>query len=129
MFFHIDPTNGLAIYEQVARQVIFAIAGGSLAPGEMVPSVRDLARELAINPNTVARAYRELQAEGVLEPVRGTGLVVAQGALPRCRQERVTMIRARLQQVLLEAKQSRLESDDLRALVQAELAAIDSKET
>ena len=66
MFFHIDPTNGLAIYEQVARQVMFAVAGGALAPGEMVPSVRELARELALNPNTVARAYRELQARGRL---------------------------------------------------------------
>jgi GntR family transcriptional regulator len=128
MFFHVDPTNGLAIYEQVARQVVFAVAGGALAPGEMVPSVRELARELALNPNTVARAYRELQAREILEQVRGTGLAVTQGALVKCRDQRVRMIRDRLQQVLLEAKQSRLDSEQLRAIVQAELAAIDTPE-
>jgi GntR family transcriptional regulator len=128
MFFHIDPTNGLAIYEQVARQVVFAVAGGALAPGEIVPSVREVAREIAVNPNTVARAYRELQARGVLEPVRGTGLAVTQGAVAKCREDRLRMIRARLQQVLVEAKQSRLDHQQLQALVQAEMAAINSEE-
>jgi len=128
MFFHIDPTNGLAIYEQVARQVVFAVAGGALAPGEIVPSVREVAREIAVNPNTVARAYRELQARGVLEPVRGTGLAVTQGAVAKCREDRLCMIRARLQQVLVEAKQSRLDHQQLQALVQAEMAAINSEE-
>jgi GntR family transcriptional regulator len=127
MFFHIDPTNGLAIYEQVVRQVVYAIAGGAIAPGELVRSVRELAKELALNPNTIARAYRELQARGVLEPVRGTGLAVAQGAVPMCREERLRMIRQRLQQVLVEAKQSRLDAAQLRALVQAGLAAIDDQ--
>jgi len=129
MFFHIDPTNGLAIYEQVARQVVFAVAGGALAPGEIVPSVRELAHELALNPNTVARAYRELQARGVLEPIRGTGLAVTQGAVAKCREGRLRMIRARLQQVLVEARQSRLDHQQLQALVQAEMAAIVEKGT
>ena len=59
MFFHIDPSNGLAIYSQIVRQIKFAVAGEALRPGEMVPSVRELARELAVNPNTVSRAYRD----------------------------------------------------------------------
>jgi len=84
MFFQIDPSNGLAIYDQVVRQIKFAIAGGALKAGELIPSVRELARELAINPNTVARAYRCLQDEGVLEPVRGQGLAVTAGACERC---------------------------------------------
>ena len=128
MFFNIDPQNGLAIYEQVVRQVKFAVAGEVLKPGELVPSVRELARELAINPNTVARAYRQLQDQNVLEAVRGTGLAVAPGALKRCRSERVKLIRQRLAQVLLEAKQSRLEPDELRGLIQRELTAIEQKE-
>ena len=128
MFFKIDLSNGLAIYQQVARQVKFAVAGGALKAGELVPSVRELARELAINPNTVARAYRDLQAEGVLEAVRGTGLQVTAGADRRCRNERVGMIRERLQQVLLEAKQSRLGAGQLRALVENELTAIEQRE-
>ena len=122
MFFQIDVNNGLAIYDQVVRQVKFAVAGEVLKEGELVPSVRELARELAINPNTVARAYRQLQDDGVLTTVRGTGLAVASGACQHCREERVELIRTRLEQVFLEAKQSRLDPSQLRALVEQELA-------
>jgi GntR family transcriptional regulator len=128
MFLQIDFQNGLPIYEQVVRQVKFAIAGEDFKEGELVPSVREIARELAINPNTVARAFRQLQTEGVLQAVRGTGLAVAAGAAERCRNERVQLIRARLIQVLAEAGQSRLDSDELRALVERELSAVKHKE-
>ena len=125
MFFAIEFSDGLAIYEQIVRQVKYAVAGGALKPGELVPSVRELARELAINPNTVARAYRELQGDRVLDAVRGTGLEVASGAAERCRNERIKLIRARLKQVLAEAKRSGLDCADLRALVDKELSAIE----
>ena len=128
MFFKIDPSNDLAIYDQVVRQVKFAVAGTVLRVGELVPSVRELARELCINPNTVARAYRQLQADGVLELVRGTGLAVAAGADKRCRTERVKLIRQRLKQVLVEARESRLEVAELRSLVESELAQVEQRE-
>ncbi|MBN2473709.1 MAG: GntR family transcriptional regulator [Pirellulales bacterium] len=128
MFFRIDFSDGLAIYAQVVRQVKFAVAGGALKAGELVPSVRELARQLAINPNTVARAYRELQADGVLESVRGTGLAVTAGAEKLCRTQRVELIRTRLQQVLVEARQSRLDADQLRTLVEGELQAVEQQE-
>lgn len=123
MFFNVDPSNGLPIYEQVVRQVVYAIAGEALRIGDLVPSVRELARQLAINPNTVARAYRHLQDQGILESVRGTGLAVASGAMDRCRDTRVRLIRERLQQVLVEARQSRLEPNELRGLIESELAS------
>jgi DNA-binding transcriptional regulator YhcF (GntR family) len=125
MFFHIDPHNGLAIYDQIVRQVKFAVAGGVLKSGELVPSVRELARDLTINPNTIARAYRQLQDDRVLETVRGTGMEVATGAGERCRSERLKLIRARIRQVLIEAKQSRLDARELRDLVEKELSAIE----
>ncbi len=125
MFFHIEPHDGLAIYDQIVRQVKFAVAGGLLRPGELVPSVRELARELTINPNTIARAYRQLQDDRVLDAVRGTGLEVAVGARERCRAERLKLIRVRLRQVLTEARQSRLEPRELRELVEKELSAIE----
>jgi len=128
MFFQIDFSNGLPVYQQVVRQVKFAVAGGALQAGELVPSVRELSRELAINPNTVARAFRQLQADGVLESVRGMGLQVAAGAQQQCRDERVKLIRQRIQQVFVEARQSRLAADELRALVDGELAAIEQLE-
>jgi len=124
MFFHIDPAGGLAIYDQVVRQVKFAVAGGALEPGSRVPSVRELARELAINPNTVARAYQQLQADGVLRNVRGLGLEVTQKAVKHCRAERQKLIRARLRQALNEARQSGLDGDELQQLVDAELSAV-----
>jgi GntR family transcriptional regulator len=126
MFLQIDFQNGLPIYEQVVRQVKFAVASEDFKEGELVPSVREIARELALNPNTVARAFRQLQIDGVLEPVRGTGLAVASGAAERCRKERVELIRSRLMQVLSEAMQSRLDPDDLRALVERELSITNS---
>ena len=122
MFFRIEPSNGLAIYDQIMRQVKFAIAGDALQAGDMVPSVRELALELAVNPNTVARSYRELQAQGILVTVRGTGLEVTAHAAKHCAAERVSLIRERLRSVLLEARRSRLELDDIRTLVDEELA-------
>src|SRR3990172_5133872 len=100
MLFQVDAQNGLAVYDQIVRQVIFAVADGALRAGELVPSVRELARELAINPNTVARAYRQLQDDGVREPVRGTGLAVSSAAKRRCQSERTKLLSSRLQQVL-----------------------------
>ena len=84
MLMHVDVDNGLAVYDQIVRQVKFAVADGALRSGEMVPSVRELARELAINPNTVARAYRQLQDDGVLESVRGLGLSISSTARRQC---------------------------------------------
>lgn len=122
MFFNIDPSNGLAIYDQIVRQVKFSVANHAIPPGEFVPSVRELAKDLAVNPNTVSRAYRELQADGVLAPVRGTGLQVTQQAPEHCRTERSGMIRARLRSVLLEASQGQIPAADIRTIFEEELA-------
>ena len=121
MFFHIDPHNGLAIYDQIVRQIKFAVASGVLRSGEMVPSVRELARELTINPNTIARAYRQLQDDKVLEPRARHRLGNRAGAAERCRSERLKLIRKRLRQVLAEAKQSHLNGKSLRELIEKEL--------
>jgi GntR family transcriptional regulator len=124
MFLAIDPHNGVAIYEQIVRQVSFAVAGEMLDAGELVPSVRELARQLAVNPNTVARAYRQLQSDGVLQSVRGTGLAVADGAAKRCRTARAKLVRQRIRQVLGEAKQSRLPPQEIRTFVEEELVRL-----
>jgi GntR family transcriptional regulator len=128
MFIYIDPTSELAIYDQIVRQVKFAVADEAVKAGELIPSVRELARELTVNPNTVSRAYRQLQTDGVLETVRGTGLSVADGASKQCQAERMTLIRNRLRQVLLEAKHSRLNGESLRELIEQELAVIEQEE-
>jgi GntR family transcriptional regulator len=91
MFFQIDFDDRIAIYDQVVRQVKFAVARQVLKEGELVPSVRELARELAINPNTVAKAYQRLAEAGVVESRRGEGTFVAARppAMPQAEQARV----------------------------------------
>ncbi|MBN2023684.1 MAG: GntR family transcriptional regulator [Pirellulales bacterium] len=118
----------MPIYEQIVRQVKFAVAGRIVKSGEMIPSVREVARALAINPNTVAKAYRQLQLDGVLEPVRGEGLQVAPGAVEPCVRDRLALIRARLRQVLGEARRSHLDARAIGELVQGELDAIQREE-
>lgn len=123
MFLHIDAHNGLAVYDQIVRQVKFAVADGVLSAGEMVPSVRELAKQLAINPNTVARAYRQLQDEGVLTVVRGMGLAVEGNARRACQAERKRLVRDRLRVAVVEAHQSGLDETEIQELFQAELSA------
>jgi len=76
MDFLIDLKSGVPFYRQIIEQVKFAIAGGVLAPGEQLPTVRQLAVDLSINPNTVIRAYRELEIERVLDTQQGSGTYV-----------------------------------------------------
>lgn len=117
MFFRVDPDNGVAIYDQIARQVKYAVANGALRAGEMVPSVRELALLLAVNPNTVAKAYRDLQNDSVLEAMRGEGLRVARQALDRCRKARQRLLEERMTAMVTEALQSGLNEGEFFTLV------------
>ena len=121
MFFSIDPSGGVAIYEQIVRQVKFAIAEQTLRPGQLLPSVRALSHQLAINPNTVARAYLQLQADGVLESLRGRGMVVCNGATSQCRSYRQSLMADRIGMVLGEALHGGLTTAEVREIVDAKL--------
>lgn len=124
MFFTIDPSNGVPIYEQIVRQVKFAVASGVLVAGQMVPSVRQLSNELAVNPNTLSRAYLQLQDDKVLESLRGRGLAVRADALARCVKARQTLLSERLRSVLDEAIGAGLSADDVRELVEDQLSQL-----
>jgi len=117
MLFRIDASNGLPIYDQISRQMKFAIAHGAIRSGELVPSVRELALRVAVNPNTVARAYRDLQVDGVLEPLRGEGLRVTQKAVEACRRDRQTLLKERLRGAIAECRLSGLDTPEIRGLV------------
>lgn len=123
MFIHIDPADGIPIYEQIVRQIKFAAAGGVVRPGELIPSVREVASELAVNPNTVAKAYRQLQIEGVVESVRGRGLQLTGESAQRCREERARLVRLRLREAIGEARQSRLPDEEIRQIIEQELGS------
>ena len=76
--FRLDSSSGVPFYRQVIDQVLLAVADGRLAPGAQLPTVRQLAVELSVNLNTIARAYREMEIRGIVETQQGTGTFVAQ---------------------------------------------------
>ncbi|MCD0460418.1 GntR family transcriptional regulator [Roseiconus lacunae] len=121
MFFSIDPDGDIPIYEQIVRQVKLAVADGILVGGQMVPSVRQLANELAINSNTIARAYQELQSDSVLEPLRGRGMIVRRDAIKRCTKARNTLVTESFRRALSDALAGGMSADELRSLFEAEL--------
>jgi GntR family transcriptional regulator len=127
MFFTVDPSSGVAIYLQIVRQIKFAIAEQTLRPGHLLPSVRQLSQQLAVNPNTVSRAILQLQSDGVIESMRGRGTVVAKGALAKCRQERQAIVTKRIGEVLAEALHAGLSVDELRQVVEQRLHALNGK--
>lgn len=118
----LSPGEERPIYGQIADRMKFAVAGGVLRPGDLAPSVRELAKQLLVNPNTVARAYRDLQAEGLFESVRGMGVQVAEGAVERCRAARREIVRRRLRRAIDEARQSRMDPSEIEAIFREEWA-------
>src|SRR5215471_4473021 len=86
--FRLDLHSGVPVYRQIIDQVTGGMAAGTLSAGDQLPSVRQLAVDLAINPNTVIRAYRELEIRGVLETQQGTGTFISQKKVPRDDAER-----------------------------------------
>jgi GntR family transcriptional regulator len=125
MYFSIDPASGVAIYEQIVRQVKFAIAQGILQPGQMLPSVRVLSQKLAINPNTIAKAFLQLQNDGVLESLRGRGLVVRAESIDACRDARRMILEDRLRTVISEALHGGLSAREIRKLITSQLEQLD----
>jgi len=121
MFFSIEPGSETPIYEQIVRQVKLAVADGVLVGGQMVPSVRQLASDLAINPNTIARAYHELQNDRVLEPLRGRGMVIRRDAISRCTKARNTWVASAIRRALAEALAGGMSPDELREVFEQEL--------
>jgi GntR family transcriptional regulator len=113
--FHVEARSGVPTYLQIVQQVRQAVRLGVLRPGDQLPTVKEVVGSLAINPNTVLRAYRELDLEGVTTGRRGVGTFVAPGvtALPP---DDVRDLRADLQRWVRRARQAGLENDDIGAL-------------
>jgi len=76
--FHLNPSSGIPVYLQLREQILHAISLGELRPGDQLPTVREVAVDLSINPNTVNRAYAELERDGVLHSTRGRGTFIAE---------------------------------------------------
>lgn len=117
MLFQIDSASRAPIYRQLAQQIREAVARGRLAPESRLPSVRDLSRQLVINPNTVARVYTELERDGVLNTRPGLGVFVAQprnDLTKKARKDRLTTL---ADQFLTEAVHLGFSAEESLALV------------
>lgn len=128
MFFSIDVHSDVAIYLQLVRQVKFAVAAGTIRPGQLLPSVRALSNQVALNPNTVARAFNQLQADGVIETLRGRGMVVRDSAVELCREERETVLNERIGLVLAEAWNAGLSKKQIKSFVDSHLRELGETE-
>lgn len=100
MYISLDSHSGTPFYLQIKEQMRLAIATGAIRAGEQLPTVRDLAAQLVINPNTIARVYRELQAEGLLVSRQGSGTYVAEQALEIVDQGTGDLVRQRMRGVI-----------------------------
>ncbi|MCP3916504.1 MAG: GntR family transcriptional regulator [bacterium] len=117
MRFEIDPAAPTPPSEQLADQVRFAVAAGRLEVGERLPSVRDVAASVRVNPNTVSRAWRELEREGTVRARRGAGVFVADEAPLVCRALRAQLVSERIARVVREALGAGLEPTAIVDLV------------
>ncbi|MFN0051931.1 MAG: GntR family transcriptional regulator [Planctomycetales bacterium] len=124
MHIHISAADGVPIYLQVVHQIRYQIASGRLKAGEELPPIRVLAERLVINPNTVARAYRELEAAGLVEKRRTAGTFVSDQGSPLARRERLRILADRIDALLAEAEQLSIAWDDVVKLVQERHAAL-----
>ena len=115
--FQVDPRSATPIYDQIATQVKHAVAAGRLRHGDALPSVRQLAVELRVNPNTVARAYRELESEGVVESRQGAGTFVAEGGKRLTAAARRKALEPGVARLVAEAHALGMEEGELAGLV------------
>jgi GntR family transcriptional regulator len=124
MIFRPNPSLGVPIYLQLMEQVKHAIETGALRAGDQLPGIRPLAEELVINPNTVAKAYRELEHEGVIELRHGSGAFVT--SQPRARRvtDRLRGAQPLVAGVVERLRARGLSDEEIRRLFEAELAGL-----
>jgi GntR family transcriptional regulator len=114
---HIAPNDGVPIYLQIVNQVKYHVASGRLKPGEELPPIRVLAERLLVNPNTVARAYRELEMAGIVTKRRTAGTYVSGAGSPLARRERLRILTLRVDALIAEARQMDIEVEEVVELI------------
>ena len=125
MLFHINHSSGVPVYLQLMELVRHAVETGALRPGDQLPTIRNLAKELVINPNTVVRAYRELEYEKILELRQGSGAFISESVSGRAgdMHKGRKIVRAALERLV----SLKLNEEEMRRLVENELAALHAK--
>lgn len=118
MRIRLDPTSRDPIYSQLVEQVERLVAGGELSDGDKLPSVRELALRLRINPNTVARAYGELEANGVVVRQRGRGVFVTARQQELTERQQLELLRAPMDDLLLTAWKAGVDLETVVAVLE-----------
>jgi GntR family transcriptional regulator len=121
MIFQIDFHAGKPVYLQLADQIRLAAASGRLRPGDALPSLRPLAEELRINRNTIAKAYAELEAQGLVETVPGKGAFLASNHAALTRQTKEKLLLTEIDEAVVMAHQLRIDREKFLALVRERL--------
>lgn len=129
MITRLDPTSPEPLFQQLVNSVKSAVATGRMRPGDKLPSVRELAKDLVVNPNTVARAFQVLDADGVTYSRRGSGTFVAEPRPTLRKDEGVRRTRSSLDALLAEAVHMGLSEDDVRATFESALGEMRFPET
>lgn len=124
MLFRPNPSSGVPIYLQLMEQVKHSIETGALRPGEQLPGIRPLAEQLVINPNTVAKAYRELEHEGVIELRHGAGAFVSGQARARKVTEKLRAGQSIVAAAVERLRKSGVTDEEIRRLFEAELVGL-----
>ena len=127
MLFRPNPSSGVPIYLQLMEQVKHAIETGALRPGDQLPGMRPLAEELVINPNTVAKAYRELEHEGVIELRHGAGAFVSGNAGTKKLTDKVRAGQAIVAAAVEKLRARGVTDEEIRRLFEAQLAGLTSR--
>jgi GntR family transcriptional regulator len=117
----VDATSFVPIYEQIKQGIVRLVATGRLKAGEPLPSIRDLAAEIIVNPNTVARAYRELEQDGVIATQKGRGSVVAERARPDAERDLKAHLGRVMDGAIAEARKFDLGDEAVRGLFEDRL--------
>ena len=126
----ISVADGVPIYKQIINQVKYLAASGGLAPGEELPPIRTLALQLKVTPNTIVRAYDELEAAGVIHKRRGSGSFVSQAPQSRLADvERQRIIEQRVDALLAEARQLNFTADDVLRVIRERRAVMEERST
>ena len=115
----IDIRSSIAVYEQIENCVRFGIASGKLKAGERIPSVRELSERLEVNPNTIVKAYHDLEIMGILYTRRGMGVFIQSGFTDRCRKDTSAQIIGRMHEIISEAKAAGIKHADIQSIVKA----------
>ena len=121
MLFTLNPSSGQPLYLQLMQQIRHAIETGVLQPGEGLPGIRTLAQQLVVSPNTIVKAYSELQHEGVLELRHGSGAYVTGRRAAKSRTDRVRHAQERVRALVERLQSDGLSEEEIQRLVEAEL--------